>query len=191
MRLEFSKFTMQALKALIFSALSFAPNAYAQNWPRLHEIKCQDKKAIAKEAVAYALVGAWAPFTTHACFEGETFKYFHPGAGKPIGEVTNLDHVTQFVRGRDKYAIRAVRSEGKESRIDVEFKINGRKFTTTYEYVPNPEYTATTGICGFVVNPVHDIIRSDCIDKRAWNNFKQILDARKQTPSSRMPAGVK
>lgn len=146
--------------------------------PRLHELKCTDARAVAKEAVAYKLLGAWDPFTTHACFQRETFKYFHPKAAYPIGEVTNLGHVTQFVKGRDQYAIRDVRKEGSKYRIDVDFNIDGRKFMTTYEYVPDPEYTAHTGICGYVVNPTHDIIRSDCIDAQSWNKFKQISEAR-------------
>src|SRR4051812_26983277 len=115
-------------------------NAHAQNWPRLYETKCKDTKAVAKEAVEYAMLGAWDPFTTKSCIK-EELKYFHPRAGKPEGEVTDLHHVTQFVRGRDTYAIKTVRQEGKEFRIDVDFNVEGRKFMTTYEYIPNPEYT--------------------------------------------------
>jgi hypothetical protein len=139
--------------------------------PRLHEIKCKDINAIAKESVEYSLLGAWSEFTTHKCFKGDTFKFFNPSAGRPSSELIDSSQVIQFKKNRDSYKIKAVRKEDEEYRFDVEFTIDKKPLSTTFEYVPDPEYTGRTGICGFVVNPTHHIVRADCIDQAEWKRL--------------------
>ena len=62
---------------------------------------CKDVDKVAKEAVAYALVGAYAPFTTHACFKHEHFEYFRPEKGYATGEVLNAKGLIFFDKRTD------------------------------------------------------------------------------------------
>ncbi|MGE4133047.1 MAG: hypothetical protein AB7F86_15505 [Bdellovibrionales bacterium] len=141
--------------------------AFAQYQPRRHQIVCHDDKAVAKEAIDYALLGAFEPYANHKCFLGKkVFRFFRPDLAFPEGELIDPKQVTVFQPGRDRYKINTVSrtKDGKEVKIEVEFRIKGKTLSTTYDYVPDEEYTGRTGICGFVTNPRHKIIRKDCID---------------------------
>lgn len=142
----------------------------AEYMPRLHETKCSDTKALAAEAVAYSLVGAWEPYTDRKCFQAETFRHFNPRAGKPEGDVFDPSKILRFDKTKDKYEIESVKKEADgEYAIAVKFTLAGKPLQTVYKYVPDPAYTGRTGICGFVVNETHTIIRSDCFDAKKWD----------------------
>lgn len=153
--------------------------------PRLHEIKCKNLKAVTEEAVAYALVGAWEPYTTRACIKGQIFKHFNPRAGQAEGDVYDPSQILFFKKGQDSYSIKSVKAVGSEHEIAVEFKIGGKTLNTVYNYVPDPAYTGRTGICGFVTNSSHTIIRSDCVDQRKWNEILERAKKAKRMASTR------
>lgn len=125
-------------------------------------VDCSDVSKVAKEAVAYSLVGAWEPFTTHACFKGERFHYFHPERGEPEGEVIDASKLIWFNKKTDKYTIESVTPKGNSYDIAVKFVIGGRTINTTYVYDPRPQIHQY-GICGYVTNPTHGIYRWDCV----------------------------
>lgn len=124
---------------------------------------CSDVNKVAKEAVAYAMLGAWETFTTHACFKNERFEYFKPQIGVPTGEVNSTSNFFYFEKGRDHYAIESVTPEGTDYIISVRFHVGKKDLLTHYRYRPKPEYHKATGICGYVVNQEHGIFRKDCV----------------------------
>ncbi len=134
--------------------------------PDLHQTRCKNIRAVAQEAVQYSLLGAWEPYTTKACFKGKRYRYFNPHAAYPEGDLLNADGILFFKQGRDSFKIKNVRKIEDEYSIDVEFKIKGKSLKTVYNYVPDPKYTGRTGICGFVTNSQHKIVRSDCVDQK-------------------------
>ena len=140
-----------------------------------HKAKCADLAKIAKEAVAYSLLGAWDPYANHKCFAKESFQFFKPSAAQPEGDLLDPSKLIRFAKGKDKYVIDGVKKAGEEYEIKVNFEIAGKKLTTTYIYTPDPPYTGRTGICGFVNNTTHHIVRNDCIDEKVRNEMiKQI-----------------
>lgn len=139
--------------------------------PKLHELKCKDIAAVAKEAIAYSLVGAWEPYADHKCFQGERFQFFSPSAGQSEGEVIDPSKIIKFHRGQDTYEIQSVRKNAEEYQITVKFVIAKKPLTTIYKYLPDPAYTGRTGICGFVTNSTHMIVRFDCVDQAKWNQI--------------------
>jgi hypothetical protein len=126
-------------------------------------VDCRDINAVAKEGVAYALLGAWTPFTTHACFKNETYLYFRPELGSPTGEVLKGAHFIFFDKHRDRYTIDSVKPNGNEFNIAVTFTISGKITHTKYIYTPDADYAKRTGICGYVTNYEHGIFRKDCV----------------------------
>lgn len=151
---------MKLLALLLISA-----NATVYN-ESMHKVKCADVQKVAKEAVAYALLGAWEPFANHKCFADQRFQYFMPQAAKPEGDVLHPENLIRFKKGRDKYTIDKVVKAGDEYNIESTFVINGKKIQTTFIYTPDAPYTGRTGICGFVNNDKHVIMRSDCVDEK-------------------------
>lgn len=144
------------VKVLLASLLVFAATAFAKT-------DCHDIKSVTSEAIAYSLVGAWEPFTTHACFKNEKFLYFRPQLGTPRGEVTAPEKLLWFDKSRDKYTIESVKADGKDYTIAVRFHIGNKDLLTHYTYRPKPDYNEKTGICGYVVNYEHGIFRKDCL----------------------------
>ena len=150
----------------LVSVASFCLNAHARYNPKAHDLRCKDITKGAKEAVAYSLVGAWEPYANHKCFEKEKFDYFRPKLGKPEGDIIDTSKRIPFRRGRDSYQIESVQRDGRDFLISVKFTIDKKMISTKYRYVPDPEYTGRTGICGFVTNFNHKIIREDCIRQK-------------------------
>lgn len=142
----------------------------------MHRVKCADIQKIAKEAIPYALLGAWEPFANHRCFSGERFQFFMPQAAKPEGDVLHPENLIRFKKGRDKYSIDRVVKAGDEYNIESTFLINGKKIQTTFIYTPDEQYTGRTGICGFVNNEQHVIMRADCVDEKLLSSLAK--DAR-------------
>lgn len=142
---------------------AFSSLAHAGFNPKAYDLNCKNMDELAKEAVAYSLVGAWEPYANHKCFAKQKFKFFRPELGKAEGEVIDASKLIKFRNGRDSYAIQNMTKNGDEHLITVNFNIDKKTFSTTYRYVPDSEYTGRTGICGFVTNPTHKIIREDCI----------------------------
>jgi hypothetical protein len=145
----------------LFSTGIWAADGYN---PKAFETKCKNVNDIAKEAVAYSLVGAWEPYANHKCFAKEKFHFFHPELGEPEGEIIDPSKLIQFKKGRDQYSIEGVKKDGQEYLIAVKFTIDKKAIATNYRYTPDPAYMGRTGICGFVTNSEHKIVRSDCID---------------------------
>jgi len=147
-------------RSLILSFFFLATRDIAQARPHCYEIN-----DLAKEAVAYSLLGAWMPFADHACFKGRHFKYFKPEVAHREGEVTNWDNFIWFDQAHDKYSIVSVRPDGAKYLIKVRLTMKGKARDTTFIYEPSPDYTKRTGICGFVTNPTDQIVRKDCADQ--------------------------
>jgi hypothetical protein len=131
--------------------------------PAWAAVDCRDVNKVAKEAIDYALVGAWEPFTTHACFKNEKFRYFQPQLGSPTGEVTDAKKLIWFDKKTDHYKIESVKKTGRDYEIAVNFTIHNRSLHTKYLYRPQPGYAKKNGACGFVVNYDHGIYRRDCV----------------------------
>lgn len=142
------------MKWLLIALFAFEPS-FAKD--------CKNIKAVAREAVAYSLVGAWEPFTTHACFKGEHFKYFRPELGSAEGEVIDPSLFVWFDKKKDSYSVEKITKIKTSYEISVKFVIAGKPLHTIYNYDPDPDYEKTTGICGFVINDLHPIYRRDCL----------------------------
>jgi hypothetical protein len=150
---------MAIIRILLFVLAALSVQAFAA-------VDCRDVNKVAKEAVAYSLVGAYTPFTSHGCFKHEKFRYFRPEKGYPTGEVIDARGMLWFDKSKDSYKIESVKlNKDKKYDIAVQFLIGGRQIHTTYLYDPDPEYAAKTGECGFVVNYEHGIFRKDCVDR--------------------------
>jgi hypothetical protein len=130
------------------------------------KVHCERIDAVAKEAVEYSLLGAWMPFADHQCFTDKKFKFFHPELALAEGEVTDWSKLTWFDSAHDSYKITGVKPDGKNFGVSVRFIIKGKPLDSTYIYQPDPQYTKTTGICGYVTNPSDTIVRIDCTDKK-------------------------
>jgi hypothetical protein len=146
---------MKTTLLILFLCLSF--NAFA--------VDCGNVQKVAKEAVAYSLVGAWTPFAAHACFKNEKFEYFKPQLGEPTGEVSDAGKVILFDPKKDSYSIESVKANGSRYDIRVKFTIGGKTILTNYIYEPKPDLAKHSGICGYVVNFDHGIFRKDCVIK--------------------------
>lgn len=147
------------LVTLLMTSVAFA----APIKKKKKKVDCSDEKAVAEEAVAYSLLAAWESFGQRTCFKGEKFKYFKPELAKPEGEVTDASQFNYFDKKSDKYRVLGIRSQGNKRLIDVEFTLGTKVLKTTYTYLPDEEYQANTGICGYVVNDLHSIYRRDCV----------------------------
>lgn len=139
---------------LLFSFIS--PLAFAG-------IDCHDLNKVAREAVAYSMLGAWTPITTHACFKHEKYHYFRPELGYPIGEVSKGATIYLFDKNRDHYTVKSIKKKGDRYEFAVDFVINGKPLHSTYIYAPKPEFAKSNNICGYVVNYDHGIYRKDCV----------------------------
>lgn len=150
------------VKASLFGILMLlSSNAFAG-------VDCRDLKKVANEAIAYSMLGAWTPMTTHACFKKEKYHYFRPEIAHPIGDITSGATVYLFDKKRDHYTLKSIQKKGDRYLFTVDFTINGQPLHTTYIYAPKPDLAKSDNICGYVVNYDHGIYRKDCfINNRA------------------------
>lgn len=146
---------------------------------KTHQFKCANVQKVTKEAVAYAILGAWEPFANRNCFASERYEFFNPRAAKPEGEVVHPERLIRFKKGRDKYSIDKVVKAGDEYNIESTFVIDGKKIQTTFIYTPDAPYTGRTGICGFVNNDKHTIMRSDCVDEKLLTSLANVIKNRR------------
>ena len=127
------------------------------------KVHCADDSVVAKQGVEYSLLGAWMPFADHSCFIGKKrLKYFRPELAEAEGEVTDWSAFTWFDPSRDSYKILGTKRVGALTHVNVRFTVNGKSFETTYIYEPDADYAMRVGICGYITNPTHNIVRIDC-----------------------------
>ena len=126
-------------------------------------VDCHDLNKVAQEGVAYSMLGAWTPITTHACFKNEKYHYFHPELGYPIGEISKGATIYLFDKNRDHYAIKSIHKKDDRYEFAVDFTIDGKALHTTYIYGPKPDFAKNNNICGYIVNYDHGIFRKDCV----------------------------
>ncbi len=167
------------LRAVISSAIimACAPVSAAPAEPatKVRKVSCSNLNLVAREGISYSLLGAWEPFTTHACFKNEKFKYFMPEAAEPEGEILNTSKYKWFDKKKDKYKVLKIESEGEVYKVGVEFTIDGKKFETVYTYSPKPLYAEKTGVCGFITNHEIKLVRKDCVDMAKWKKIEERL----------------